>query len=147
MKKIICTWGLIHIVFILFAQQSEAEAEIRNLEEAERRAVLKKDTGMLRKIWDKDYIVNAASNRIVLSSDDMFARPVLTQTTYSSFTREIEQILIKGDIVFSMGSEVIVAEGNIPKAGQPVKRRYTNIWMKQNGTWKLVARHANVVCE
>jgi ketosteroid isomerase-like protein len=29
---------------------------------------------------------------------------------------------------------------------QTVKRRYTNIWMKKDGNWKLVARHANVIC-
>jgi ketosteroid isomerase-like protein len=32
------------------------------------------------------------------------------------------------------------------RSGQTVKRRYTNIWMKQSAGWKLVARHANVVC-
>lgn len=32
------------------------------------------------------------------------------------------------------------------RSGQTVKRRYTNIWMKQSAGWKLVARHASVVC-
>lgn len=30
-------------------------------------------------------------------------------------------------------------------AGQPVKRRFTNIWNKEAGTWRLFVRHANVI--
>ena len=48
--------------------------------------------------------------------------------------------------LFSTGSETVVPGGNLPRAGQTAVRRYTNIWMRQSGGWKLVARHANVVC-
>ncbi|HET9277297.1 MAG TPA: hypothetical protein VFN95_03905, partial [Flavitalea sp.] len=60
----------------LFAQEASAEADIRKLEEQERQAVLKKDTAMLRKIWDKHFLVNAPTNRIVLTNDAV-ARPVI----------------------------------------------------------------------
>ena len=130
----------------LGAQEISAEADIRKLEEQERQAVLKKDTAMLRKIWDKHFLVNAPTNKIVIS-EDAVARPVITQMSYASFTREIEQVLVRGDVVFCMGSEVVVpAEGNA-NAGNEIKRRYTNIWMKQNGVWTLVARHASIICE
>ncbi len=33
------------------------------------------------------------------------------------------------------------------KAGQVVKRRFTNIWMYKNGKWQQIARHASVICE
>jgi ketosteroid isomerase-like protein len=26
-----------------------------------------------------------------------------------------------------------------------VERRYTNIWRKKEATWRLIARHANVI--
>ena len=130
----------------LFAQEASAEADIRKLEEQERQAVLKKDTAMLRKIWDKHFLVNAPTNRIVIA-EDAVARPVITQLSYASFTREIEQVLVRGDVVFSMGSEIIVPAEGSPDAGKEIKRRYTNIWMKQSGVWTLVARHASVICD
>src|SRR5688500_9664516 len=131
----------------LFAQEPSAEADIRKLEEQERQAVLKKDTAALRKIWDRHYIVNAPNNQIALSGADAVSRPVITQMSYESFTREIEQILVRGDVVFSMGSEVVVPGEGAPNAGKEIKRRYTNIWMKQSGVWTLVARHASTMCE
>lgn len=132
---------------IVTAQDTSPEAEVRKLEEQERQAVLKKDTAALRKIWDRYLIVNAPSNKIVLSGEDAVARPVITEMSYSSFTREIEQVLVRGDVVFCMGNEVVMPASDDPKEGEEIKRRYTNIWMKQNGTWTLVARHASIICE
>ena len=130
-----------------YAQSSQTEAAIRQLEEREHQAVLKKDTTTLKEIWSKDFIVNAPSNKIVLSGASPLDRPVVTQFTYSSFTREIEEIQMKDNIVISMGNETLVPAHDTPKKGQTVKRRYTHIWMKEDGTWKLVARHANEICE
>ena len=146
MKKFIITSCLFFYGYCLFAQDQNIEAEIKGLEQTEVQAVLRKDTVTLKKIWDKDYIVNNPDNKIVLAKLNPVDRPVL-QKPRASFTREVEQILINGDIVISMGSETIVPMGDIPQSGQTVKRRYTNIWMKKDGSWKLVARHANVICQ
>lgn len=142
-------FGFLFLVFSLeiIAQDNSAEADIRKLEEQERQAVLRKDTATLRKIWDRYFIVNAPVNRVVVSGDDPINRPVIIQTTYASFTREIEEILVRGDVVFSMGSEVVVLAGNAPNAGKEVKRRFTNIWLKQGNTWTLGARHASIICD
>ena len=147
MKKVAIIFTCLLQVQCLFAQEPSAEADIRKLEEQERQAVLKKDTAALRKIWDRYFIVNAPNNQIALSGADAVSRPVITQMSYESFTREIEQILVRGDVVFSMGSEVVVPGEGRPNAGKEIKRRYTNIWMKQGGVWTLVARHASIICD
>jgi len=147
MRKGILLSVMLACVLIVQAQSALIESEIRNLETAEHQAILKKDTAALHKIWGHDLVVNAPMNRIVQATNNVSDRPVISQMSYSSFTREIEHIQVKGDVVFSMGSEVIVPVGNVPNAGKTVKRRYTNIWMKENGSWKLVARHANVICQ
>jgi hypothetical protein len=48
-----------------------------------------------------------------------------------------------------MGHETIVSKNDTPvaKAGQIFKRRFTNIWMKKNGKWQQIARHASVICQ
>ena len=130
----------------LHAQDKEIEAEIRRLEQVEAQAVVSKDTATILKLWDKDYVVNSPQNKIVFAGKTAADRPVM-QRARASYTKEVEQIIIRGNFVFSMGGETIVPAGDDPHAGQIVKRRYTNIWEKQEGGWKLVARHANIICQ
>ena len=68
------------------------------------------------------------------------------QTARESMTRTTEKVTLRGDFAIAMGSETIVPGEGQPRAGQTVARRYTHVWMKESGGWKLVARHANVVC-
>ena len=145
MKKFIITICLFFAGLCLFAQDMSIEAEIRSLEQAEVQAVLTKDTVTIKKIWDANFIVNNPENKIILAKPNPLDRPVM-QKPRTSFTRKVEQILINGDIVISMGSETLVPAGDQPKSGQTIERRYTNIWMKKEGMWKLVARHANEIC-
>lgn len=147
MKKLI----LITISFIVFgsklsAQDQNTEAEIRRLEQMEVQAILSKDTLVLSKLWDKNYIVNSPDNVIVLPGKTVVDRPVLKKSR-TAFTREVELIIIRENTAFSMGNETLIPSGDQPLTGQMVKRRYTNIWMKYDGEWRLVARHANVICQ
>jgi len=48
-------------------------------------------------------------------------------------------------MVIVAGSETVVWGGKMPNAGKTENLRFTGIWMKQNGRWQEVARHANVV--
>jgi ketosteroid isomerase-like protein len=129
------------------AQQSaEIENEVRRLEQLEVRAILARDRDTLRTIWDAAYIVNNPQGVIAeASADDPTDRPVM-QMARTAFTRTTEKVAVRGDVAFAMGSETIVPGEGQPKTGQTVTRRYTNIWMKQASGWKLMARHANVVC-
>ena len=131
---------------ILYAQNKQIEAQIRVLEQTEVRAILQKDSVTLLKLWDKDYVVNAPDNVIYSAGKTKLDRPVLKRSR-TAFTREIEQIIIRGNTVISMGNETVTPAGDDMSAGKTVKRRYTNIWMKLDGNWKLVARHANIICK
>jgi ketosteroid isomerase-like protein len=144
MKKALITLSFVFYTCLLSAQDKTIEAEIRNLEQQEVQAVLKKDTVMLLKLWDKDYVVNAPDNMINFAGKTTLDRPVLKRPRVS-FTRDVEHVIIRGDVVFAMGSETVVP-GDQAQAQKPVKRRYTNIWIKKDGVWKLMARHANIIC-
>jgi ketosteroid isomerase-like protein len=146
MKKIVITLGLFFCAQFLYSQNQQTETEIRNLEQAEVKAVLEKDSAMLLKLWDKDYVVNNPENMIVFPGKSTLDRPVLKRSRVS-FTRNVEQVIVRGDVVFSMGSETVIATEDQQQAGQIISRRYTNIWMKKEAVWKLVARHANVICQ
>lgn len=127
------------------AQPPANEDEIRRLEQLEVRAVMTRDRDTLRTLWDAAYIVNNPEGVIAEAGADATDRPVM-KLPRQSMTRTTEKVTFRGDFAIAMGGETIVPGEGQPKAGQTVARRYTNFWMKQPGGWKLVARHANVVC-
>lgn len=145
MKKFTLTILLFVISLCIYAQTSQVEMKIRNLEAKEVKALLRQDTATLKTLWATDYMVNAPFNRIVLGHQ---LDSVKADTRhYSMFKRDVEQVLVKGYVAISMGNETIEFIGNNPEAGKVTKRRYTNIWLKENGIWKLNARHANRICQ
>lgn len=126
------------------ASDAEIEKEIRILEEQEVRAVLAHDVATLERLWDQAYVVHNPEGHIVPAGANVTARPVF-QNARASFVRVVESIVVNGDVVFSMGGETVTSIAEPSKVEDLVKRRYTNIWMRKDGVWKLVARHANKI--
>jgi len=118
------------------------EQEIRKLDAAQADAVLRGDLAALDKLWSKDFTVTNPFN--VISKGENIRTGALT---YSSFVRVPEFIQIHKNTVIVMGRETVVPKGNSPDAGKTLNRRYTHIWMKREGKWRLVARHANAICQ
>ncbi len=117
------------------------EQEVRGLDLAHADAVLRGDLAAMDKLWTKDFKVNNPFNEV-----DKADRIRTGAVTYSSFAREPEAVLVRGDTVIVMGRETVVPKGDSPDAGKTINRRYTNTWMKRDGRWRLVARHASVIC-
>jgi ketosteroid isomerase-like protein len=118
------------------------EKEIRQLDSAHADAVLRGDLVAMDRIWTKDFVVNNPFNGV-----DRADRIRSGAVTYASFDRVPEAIVIHGNTVIVMGHETVVPKGSSPDAGKTINRRYTNIWMMRKGKWRLVARHANVICQ
>ena len=123
-------------------QKAAIEQEIRKLDLAHADAVLRGDLVAMDKLWTEDFRVNNPFNEI-----DKADRIRTGAVTYSSFVRVPESILVHKDTVIVMGRETVVPKGDSPDAGKTINRRYTNIWMKRQGKWLLVARHASVICQ
>lgn len=146
MKNTVLSLVLIISFLNVFSQTQDTEQEIKNLEQAQVDALLKQDTTFLRKVWAPDFFVNAPINKVVKGGQlKMVAAGFIK---YAAYTLNPEQMLIKDNLVISMGSETVVTLGpNYPTAGMTVTRRYTNIWQKQNNHWILIARQASNVCD
>ena len=125
-------------------QTGALEQKIRKLEQGQVAALLRNDLAAMEKDWAKDYTVNNPLNQVVKASQ---GRIRAGTRTYSLFIQEIEKILVYGKTVIVMGRETVVPTGTSPDAGQTINRRFTNIWIKEKGAWKLIARHASVVCQ
>jgi hypothetical protein len=123
---------------------TSVEEHIRGLEQAQVAALLRNDVAAMRRNWASDYVVNNPFNVAV----DASKGPIQAGTlTYSSFTRDVERVLVHGNTVIVMGRETVVPSGASADAGKTIHRRFTNVWMKRGGRWLLTARHASVVCE
>ena len=122
-------------------RKATVEQEIRRLDLAHADAVLRGDQSAMDKLWTEDFIANNPFNEI-----DRADRIRTGAVTYSSFDRVAESVVVHGDTVIVMGREAVVPKGASPDAGKTINRRYTNIWMKRKGQWRLVARHASVIC-
>jgi hypothetical protein len=146
MKKILLLMPFFVFTYTVNAQDNSVEATIRELEQAESRALVENDTLTLSKLWDKEYVVNSPNNTVTRAGKSVTDRPVLKRTR-SSLNRQVESILIQGNVVLSMGNEIVTPTGDQANTGKTLKRRYTNVWMKKEGNWKLIARHANTICE
>jgi ketosteroid isomerase-like protein len=120
------------------------EDVIRQLEEQERQAVLQQDLAALERLWAEEFIVNNPQNQLSTSRGDVLALVKRGLIRYAAFERRIESIRFNADIAIVMGAETVEPVGDAPRAGTTVERRFTNIWRKQDATWHMIARHANV---
>ena len=126
------------------------EAQVRELDDQERRAALNRDLPALERLWSEHLTVNAPNNRVVAGRQatlDMFVHTGVIN--FSRFDREIEFIRADGGFVFIMGLETVTPLSDAPGAGlvagRTIERRFTNVWKKEGADWRLFARHANVI--
>lgn len=128
---------------------SKAEAEIRTLEQTGATAILNGDTNTLKQMWAPEFLVNTPANQVTATRDSILLIQKAGGIDYSAYEKVIERMQFQGNIVITMGHETLVSKHDtrILKAGQAYKRRFTNIWMKKNGNWQLIARHASLICQ
>jgi ketosteroid isomerase-like protein len=126
------------------------EELVRSLDDQERVAALNRDVPALERLWSDHFVVNAPNNQVVVGRQenlDTFVRGGVIN--FSSFERTIEFVQVDGDFGVLMGLETVVPRTDVPSAGlvagQVIRRRFTNIWKNEGGTWRLYWRHANVI--
>ena len=132
------------------AGDSAADAALRALDARQKDMVARADIAGLAALSSPDLTINAPTNRI-LSRDQFLAMMRNGRIGAEAFERTVEHVTVHGDIGVVMGSEVFT-----PTAGselgrtygtRPLRRRYSNVYVRDRGRWKWLARHANVVPE
>lgn len=139
-------------VFAASAQLSQAPTgkddraaqEVRRLNEEEVEAFVHNDAKAMARLWSDDLVVTNPLNRFV-NKQQVLGMVESGFLAITSYDRQIEYIRVYGDAVITAGSETVVWGGKMPNAGKTEHLRFTGIWMKQDGRWQEVARHANIV--
>jgi hypothetical protein len=147
-RFLLCLLASISFSGIISAQNLKTETIIRDMEELVVKGILDADTNLLKQLWAPEFMTNTPRNDIAKYRGAVLENQKIGLIDYSSFERIIEQIQIQDRVVVTMGYEIFVSRRDIPgaKAGEAVKRRFTNIWMKKKGKWQQIARHASVIC-
>ena len=122
----------------------DREAAIRALEDQERRAVLAGDIAAAEALWHPALVVNGPNNIISPGRDAVVGFMRSGVINYHRFDRVVERVTSHGDVAFAMGSETVQPKAG-PMAGQTLRRRYTTVWRLQDGRWRMIARHANLL--
>lgn len=123
---------------------SQAEQQVRQASNEEVQAFLHKDPEAMARLWSDDLVVTNPLNKLVMKQQvlGMVQSGFLVITAYE---RRIEYARVYGDTVILAGSETVVWGGKMPNAGKTEQLRFTAIWMKQQGRFQEVARHANII--
>lgn len=121
-----------------------AEEEVRRLMAEEVEAFEHQDPKTLARLWSDDFVVTNPLNKFV-SKRQVLGMVESGFLGIPHLDRQIEYVRVYGDTVILAGGETVVWGGKMPNAGKTEYLRFTAVWMKQDGRWQEVARHANIV--
>ncbi|NEU09764.1 nuclear transport factor 2 family protein [Flavihumibacter sp. R14] len=124
--------------------QNTQETEIRRIENAEREAILNADTTALLRMMSPKIVVHNPENKIV-GLREVINRVKQGKIDYEKFERLIERVTFNNNTAIVMGKEIIKPKGSTSNAGKTVTRRFTNIWLKENNRWWLIARQSTII--
>lgn len=65
--------------------------------------------------------------------------------SYTRYDRTTEYAGLRGAMVLLKGEELCVPRWPKPRAGQEVRRRFTDLWREDGGRWRLTARQATII--
>jgi hypothetical protein len=92
--------------------------------------------------------INAPVGR-VLTREQFLTNMRSGDIAAEAFTRTPEDFSVSGSVASVMGRETFTpspsSELGRTFAAKPLERRYINVYVSQNGRWRWLARHANVV--
>lgn len=144
LQRIAATWLAAGIVGMVGPGQGTDDAEtIRSIEQRIAKAWVDSDRSTIDAILAPEWSVTDASGR-VLTKEQVF------HETFASTERRIDSMAID-DVRVRLFGDVAVATGRTRATGSyrgtasSVVLRFTDIFVRQDGRWRVVASHASLV--
>jgi hypothetical protein len=136
---------LINFIFLttLAFGQSNNELDIRKLEKQWTELLDNGDTTSLLKIWSKDYVVNNPNGEIV--TPEKIVALMKSGHKFPKVERIIEKITFNQNIAIVMGKELQQTANMTANKEEWIPRRFTNVWIRSENSWQLIARQSSEV--
>ena len=132
----------------LGAAEDVSEASLRAADAEQMRIIVQADAEAQQAFMHPNYMINGPSNR-VLHKDvlvDMLAHGKMGSDL---FERVIEGLAITGNVGIVMGREVVhptpTSELGQRHGDKVLDRRFTNVFLFEDGKWRFLARQATIV--
>ena len=125
-----------------------SESSLRAADAEQMRIIVDGDAEAQNAFMHQNYIINGPSNRVLRKTVlvDMLANGKMAS---DHFERVIEGTAITGNIGIVMGSEIVQpgagSELGVKFGSVPLKRRFTNVFIFENGRWYFLARQASII--
>ena len=131
-------------------QATLSESSLRAADAEQMRIIVQQDATAQQQFMHPNYIINAPANRVLRKSQvvSMLAHGGMAS---ERFERVIEGTAVTGNVGIVMGREIVKpAAGSELGKMHPAKtlqRRFTNVFLFENGKWRFLARQATIVGE
>ena len=118
------------------------------VDDQQRAMVAASDVAGLERLAHPNLRINAPGGRVI-RREQFLANMRSGEIAAEAFERTAEDVSISGNVAAVMGRETFTprASSELGRAfgARPLQRRYTNIYLWQQGQWLWLARHANVL--
>lgn len=125
-----------------------SETSLRAADAEQMRIIVEGDAKAQSTFMHDNYIINGPRNRIMRKPVlvDMLAHGKMAS---DRFERTIEGIAITGNVGVVMGAEIVRPAEGSELAGRfgkkDLTRRFTNVFLFEDGRWRFLARQATIV--
>jgi Domain of unknown function (DUF4440) len=124
------------------------EASLRAADAEELQNVLSGDANAMRSLMHPNYMVNSPVNQIV-RKDQLIKLLSEGKIASESIERTIEATAITGNVGIVMGRETVMPKPNselgLAHGAKTLERRFTNVFVFEQGNWRLLARQSTVI--
>ena len=123
-------------------EATQAEADLQSVSKAYDAAISRRDMATLEKILAPGVVFTTATGRVMDRAQvlEMLAKP---DTHYESVESDDIRRRITGEVAVETGRVRVRGK----RKGQPVDetQRYTDVWQRMDGRWRLIAEHTSLV--
>jgi hypothetical protein len=143
-----CFIRLLFVTLPVAAAVQPNETSLRAADAEELRIVLTGDADAMRDLTHPNYMVNSPVNQIV-RKDQLIKLLSEGKIASEAIERTIEATAITGDVGIVMGHETIKPKPNselgLAHGVKTLERRFTNVFVFEQGHWRLLARQSTVI--
>ena len=125
------------------AEGKTAEEEIRRLYDLEHENLVRMDIEAQGEFLPDDFVCTNPFN-LFIDKSTVMERMKADIIKYTAYDREYDYFRRYGDTMVVVGSETVVPalDAKLPYKGK-INRRFTEMWVRRDGTWQKVVRHAS----
>lgn len=127
-------------------KDKRTEEEFNRLNAYEVDIVLRGDVAAIDKFIPEDHVVTNQFNQMI-DKKTVLERVRGNVIKYKFYEKKMEYLCVYKNTIIMAGIETVVPtdDANRPDAGQTIKRRFTETWVKREKQWRKVARHVSTV--